>query len=145
VLSFKPLPLCLRGTCPRYLFSLRLGGSQSRLDWFGGEKNFLSLPETEPLSLGYVTALHGSRMSSQYRTHCQWWILQYVWVSKGGPGGHAIAQLVEALRYRPEGRGFKIIMMSLEFFIDIIFPTALWLWGRLSFLTEMSTRNISWG
>jgi hypothetical protein len=33
--------------------------------------------------------------------------------------GHAVAQLVEALRYKPEGRGF-------EFFIDIIIQTALW-------------------
>ena len=36
-------------------------------------------------------------------------------------------------------------MVSLEFFIDIILPAALWLWGRLRLLTEMSTRNISWG
>jgi hypothetical protein len=42
---------------------------------------------------------------------CRWW--------------HAVALLVEALRYKPEGRGF-------EFFNDIILPTALWPWGRLS-------------
>ena len=33
--------------------------------------------------------------------------------------GTAVAQLVEALRYKSEGRG-------LEFFIDIILPAALW-------------------
>ena len=33
--------------------------------------------------------------------------------------GQAVAQLVEALRYEPEGRG------SLEFFIRIILPVAL--------------------
>jgi hypothetical protein len=43
-------------------------------------------------------------------------------------GGHAVAQLVEALRYEPEGRGFDS-MFSLEFFIDIICPAARWPWG----------------
>jgi hypothetical protein len=43
-----------------------------------------------------------------------------------------VAQLVEALRYKPEGRGFDFPMMSLEFFIDTILPAALWRWDRLS-------------
>jgi hypothetical protein len=47
-------------------------------------------------------------------------------------------QLVEALRYKPAGRGFD----SLEFFIDLILPAAL---CSTQPLTEMSTRNISWG
>jgi len=34
---------------------------------------------------------------------------------------HAVAQLFEALRYKP--------MVSLEFFIDIILPDALGPWG----------------
>jgi hypothetical protein len=43
-----------------------------------------------------------------------------------------MAQLVEALRYKPEGRGFGFPMESLGFLIDIILPAALCLLGRLS-------------
>jgi hypothetical protein len=32
-----------------------------------------------------------------------------------GGGGNAVAQLVEALRYKPEGRGFDSPMVLLEF------------------------------
>jgi hypothetical protein len=35
---------------------------------------------------------------------------------------HAVAQLIEALRYNPEGRWVRFPMVSLEFFIDVIFP-----------------------
>jgi len=34
--------------------------------------------------------------------------------------GHAVAQLVEALRYKPEGRGFDSRWCHGNFFIDII-------------------------
>ena len=33
--------------------------------------------------------------------------------------------------------------VSLEFFIDVIFPVAIWPWGLTQPLTEKSTRNIS--
>jgi hypothetical protein len=42
--------------------------------------------------------------------------------------GHAVVQLVEALRYKPEGRGLDS-RLSLECFIDIILVAALWPWG----------------
>jgi hypothetical protein len=44
------------------------------------------------------------------------------------PWGHAVAQLVQALRYKPEGHGVQFLMVSLEFFIDVILPAALWPW-----------------
>jgi hypothetical protein len=45
---------------------------------------------------------------------------------------YAVVQLVEALCYKPEGRGF-----------DINFPAALWPLCRLSLWQKMSTGNIS--
>ena len=38
---------------------------------------------------------------------------------------YAMAQLVEALRYKPEGRRFDFLMALLEFCIDIILRTGL--------------------
>ena len=41
-------------------------------------------------------------------------------------------------------RQTRFPMVSLEFFTHVILLAALWPWGQLSLLTEMSTRNISW-
>ena len=53
--------------------------------------------------------------------------------------GHGVAQLVEALRYKPEGRGFEIIF---HWYNPSGLTMALWLTQPQ---TEMSTRNISCG
>jgi hypothetical protein len=47
------------------------------------------------------------------------------------PGGHTVAQLVEAQAGRLR---VWFPMVSLEFFIDITLSVALWPWGRLSLL-----------
>jgi hypothetical protein len=49
-----------------------------------------------------------------------------------------MAQLAEAMRYTSEGRGYDSRWGSLEFFRIMAL-------GLTKLLTEMSTRNISWG
>ena len=51
-----------------------------------------------------------------------------------------VAQLLEALRYKQEGRGFD----ALEFFLDKILSGRSMALGSTQPLTQMSTRNISW-
>jgi len=51
-----------------------------------------------------------------------------------------MAQLVEALHCKPEGRlQVHFLMVALEFFIDHTMAL-----GSTQLSTEMSTRNISW-
>jgi hypothetical protein len=53
-----------------------------------------------------------------------------------------VAQLVESLRYKSEGRGVDSPMLSFEFFIDNLSGRTM---ALTQLLTEMSTRSISWG
>jgi len=58
--------------------------------------------------------------------------------------GHAVAQLVEALRYKPEGHVFDSQWCQWNFYRHIPSGHTVAL-GLTQPLTEMSTRNISWG
>ena len=59
-------------------------------------------------------------------------------------GRHAVAQLVDTALQVGRSR-VRFPMVSLQFLIGIILLAALWLLGSTQPLTEMSTRNISWG
>ena len=45
--------------------------------------------------------------------------------------GQVVARLVEALRFKPEGREFDSRWYHSSF-IDIILPAELWPWGQIS-------------
>ena len=55
--------------------------------------------------------------------------------------GHAVAQLVDALRYKPENRGFDSVLGIFHWHNPSDRTMALWFTRPL---TEMSTSNISW-
>jgi hypothetical protein len=59
------------------------------------------------------------------------------------PGGHAVAQLVEALRYKSESRGFNSRWCQWIFYQHNPSSRTMAV-GLTQSLTEMSTRNISW-
>jgi hypothetical protein len=48
----------------------------------------------------------------------------------GREGGHAVELLVEALRYKPEGRRFDSLWGSSRFFINLILSATIWSWAR---------------
>ena len=62
--------------------------------------------------------------------------------SHSSPWGHVVSQMVEALRYKPEGRGFDSRWCHWIFHLHN--PSGLTMsLGSTQPLTEMNTRNIS--
>ena len=56
--------------------------------------------------------------------------------------GHAVGQLIEAQRYKPEGRGFDSRLCHWNFSLTYYFRPNYMVLGSTQPLTEMSTRNI---
>ena len=100
-------------------------------------------PTASPAACPYNQQTHNQYHNSIYITkvcmfslHC--YVFRHFLMSSSGNlqpmpcyvGGHkAVTQLVEALRYKPEGRGFNSRWCHWNFLIYIILPVALWPWG----------------
>jgi hypothetical protein len=76
-----------------------------------------------------VVQTKGPQMTLQYGTYALHAGLVRL---HGRTRGYAVAQLVQALRYKPGRSRVRFSMESLEFFSDLILPVALWPLGRHS-------------
>jgi hypothetical protein len=88
-----------------------------------------------------VYGSYWTRCCKTYRLTCVWKQIlpaTNLFGVRGGAVGWGTALLTGRSRV-------WLPMVSLEFFSDVILPVALWPWGLLRPLTEMSTRNPSWG
>jgi len=95
--------------------------------------------------------VNSPRMTFQCRNMLQfklnyilWFALYCILPSTFVVWGHAVAQLVEAPCYKPEGCGFDSVV-SLDFFHWHNPSGRTMALGSTQPLTEMSTRNASWG
>jgi hypothetical protein len=69
--------------------------------------------------------------------------LSVLWMAYAQSTGHAVAQLVQAPLYKSEGRGFDSRWCHWNFSLTSFRPH--YGPGLTQLLTQMSTRNISWG
>jgi hypothetical protein len=68
-----------------------------------------------------VSSSSETKNSQRYSTYIVTPFLEHLPLQGGGT---AVAQLVKALHYKLEGRGFDFPMMALKLFIAIILPAA---------------------
>ena len=92
----------------------------------------LFLCVVSPLLSGSILLLHSFCLLKQGL----WARLNQVFVER------AVAQLVEALSYKPEGREFD---SPLGIFVDIILPAVIWSWVRFSLSQKLVPGISPWG
>jgi hypothetical protein len=98
--------------------------------------------KTNKLLPFHYNSVWKSRHHITLYVHCSSYLL--ITVASVAPG-HAVAQLVEALSYKPAGHGFDSRWCQWIFFYWHNPSGRTVALGSTQPLTEMSTRNISWG
>jgi hypothetical protein len=118
--------------------------------WYIFSQNFSSFLNTgERLAVGILQHNQHTRITETYGFKLDitftWDVTECHFTDVRLRTGQAVAQLAEALSYKPEGRGFDYWWCHIGIFQwqnPSVCTTAL---GLIQSLTEMSSRNISWG